>query len=280
MNQPIRRILHPTDFSEASRTAFLHALKIALAGRGKLTLLHVKREGEEVEWSEFPGVRDTLHRWGLLPANAPPEAVADLGLAVRKVIAKDNDPVKACLNHLEGHPADLIVLSTSQQQDRTRWLAREVSEPLARTAGVPTLLVPQRVSGFVDDATGALALRRVLFPVAPQPRPEAAVERTHGLLAQLGFAGPVEVLHVGDSSSMPGVDLPTGNGMDWRRRAVAGEVVPTILAEAEATATDLIVMPTEGHHGFLDALRGSTTERVLRGATCPVLALPAGMAAS
>jgi nucleotide-binding universal stress UspA family protein len=145
---------------------------------------------------------------------------------------------------------------------------------------VPTLLVPQRVSGFVDDATGALALRRVLFPVAPQPRPEAAVDRTHGLLAQLGFAGPVEVLHVGDSSSMPGVDLPTGNGMDWRRRAVAGEVVPTILAEAEATATDLIVMPTEGHHGFLDALRGSTTERVLRGATCPVLALPAGMVAS
>jgi nucleotide-binding universal stress UspA family protein len=33
-------------------------------------------------------------------------------------------------------------------------------------------------------------------------------------------------------------------------------------------------MATEGHQGFLDALRGSTTERVLRGALCPVLAVP------
>jgi nucleotide-binding universal stress UspA family protein len=34
-------------------------------------------------------------------------------------------------------------------------------------------------------------------------------------------------------------------------------------------------MATEGRHGFLDAVRGSTTERVLREAGCPVLAVPA-----
>jgi nucleotide-binding universal stress UspA family protein len=38
---------------------------------------------------------------------------------------------------------------------------------------------------------------------------------------------------------------------------------------------DLIAMPTAGHHGVLDALRGSTTERVIRHAPCPVLALAA-----
>jgi len=32
-------------------------------------------------------------------------------------------------------------------------------------------------------------------------------------------------------------------------------------------------MPTAGHQGFLDALRGSTTEQVLRKAPCPVLAI-------
>jgi nucleotide-binding universal stress UspA family protein len=32
-------------------------------------------------------------------------------------------------------------------------------------------------------------------------------------------------------------------------------------------------MTTEGHHGFMDALRGSTTERVLRAARCPLLAV-------
>ena len=34
-------------------------------------------------------------------------------------------------------------------------------------------------------------------------------------------------------------------------------------------------MATQGHLDFLDALRGSTAERVLRGARCAVLAVPA-----
>jgi nucleotide-binding universal stress UspA family protein len=38
---------------------------------------------------------------------------------------------------------------------------------------------------------------------------------------------------------------------------------------------DAIAMPTAGHHGILDALRGSTTERVIRHAPCPVFALSA-----
>ena len=44
---------------------------------------------------------------------------------------------------------------------------------------------------------------------------------------------------------------------------------------AEEVEANLIVMPTEGRHGVFDALRGSTTERVLRRVRCPVLAVPA-----
>ena len=47
-------VLHPTDFSEASLTAFYHALKAALLTKSKLTLLNVSAEGEPA-WSDFPG---------------------------------------------------------------------------------------------------------------------------------------------------------------------------------------------------------------------------------
>jgi nucleotide-binding universal stress UspA family protein len=48
------------------------------------------------------------------------------------------------------------------------------------------------------------------------------------------------------------------------------------ILKAEANwRPDLMVLATQGHIGFLDALRGSTTERVLRGAHCPVLSVPA-----
>jgi nucleotide-binding universal stress UspA family protein len=45
-----------------------------------------------------------------------------------------------------------------------------------------------------------------------------------------------------------------------------GDPVETILREAALWEPDLIVFTTQGHMDFLDALRGSTTERVLRGA--------------
>jgi len=44
---------------------------------------------------------------------------------------------------------------------------------------------------------------------------------------------------------------------------------------AAASKSDLIVMTTEGPHGFLDALRGNTAARVLRECPCPVLTLHA-----
>jgi nucleotide-binding universal stress UspA family protein len=52
--------------------------------------------------------------------------------------------------------------------------------------------------------------------------------------------------------------------------------VDEIVQADTAWSADLIIMTTEGHAGVLDALRGSTTERVLRRAPSPVLAVPVG----
>src|SRR6187455_2142885 len=85
MERMIGSVLHPTDFSEGSRIAFYHALRAALLSKSKLTLLNVSPEAT-ASWSDFPGVRETLERWGLLPEGSPRSAVADLGIDVRKAI--------------------------------------------------------------------------------------------------------------------------------------------------------------------------------------------------
>jgi nucleotide-binding universal stress UspA family protein len=74
---------------------------------------------------------------------------------------------------------------------------------------------------------------------------------------------------------MPTLFLPHQSDYRWKERLVNGDVVETIAREADLWNADLIVFTTEGHRDFLDALRGSTTERVLRAAHCPVLAVPA-----
>ena len=58
-------VFHPSDFSEASEVAFAHALRMALMAGAKLSTLHVT-DNANVEWQDFPGVRDTLERWKLM----------------------------------------------------------------------------------------------------------------------------------------------------------------------------------------------------------------------
>ena len=271
----IEGIFHPSDFSEASAIAFLHALKAALVTQARLSILHVSA-GAPAEWQDFPGVRDTLERWGLIPKDSPKSAVTQLGLDVRKVEAHGRDPVKACLGYLENHPADLIVLAVHQHAGRMRWLGNAVGEPIARHAGQMTLFLPAGVSGFVFQ-DGAVSLRRILVPIAAKPRPQPAIEAVRRLISALNLPdGEVTLLHVGSAHDAPAVTLPSVPGWTWQRMNRDGDVAESILGVADAVSADLLVMTTDGPDGFLDALRGSTSERVLQRVKSPLLNLPAG----
>ena len=112
-------IFHPSDFSGASTVAFVHALKIALVAGTKLTMLHVEAS-PNAEWQDFPGVRDTLEQWGLIPKDTPRNAVRQLGIKVAKVLRLSKDTVKCCLCFLQENPTDLIVLAVSQREGHMR----------------------------------------------------------------------------------------------------------------------------------------------------------------
>ena len=272
----VQSIFHPSDFTEASEVAFAHALKIALVTKSKLAVLHVGTGGS-FGWEDFPGVRDTLERWNLIPTASSRSAVGKLGIDVAKVKAYGKDPVKACLGFLTRHPTDLIVLAVRQQEGCMRWLEKSVGKPVMREAGQMTLLVPYGVKGFVSRQDGSISLRNILIPVTRKPRPQPSVEAATRLLHNLQLpAGTVTLLHVGPAAEMPTLKVPNDTGWVWKRVVKAGEPADTILQTAEDLSADLIVMTTDGPDGFLDALRGSTSERVLRKAHCPLANLPVG----
>ena len=275
---PIRSILHATDLTVSSEPAFAHALKIALAGKTKLYLLNADPgSGEEVDWSAFPGVRRTLARWGVLPEGSSTADVGDkLGIHLAKVSAPERDPVRAIVRFVDDHKNDLIVLATHGRDGLPRWLHGSVAEPVAREADTPTLFMPHAARGFVDADSGALHLRNVLIPIDHRPAPQAAVREAQRLCrTRAAREVALHLLHVGEQGDMPGVEVEATAPFTLTRATRAGEVVDEILAAAAECRADLIAMATAGHQGFLDALRGSTTERVLRHAPCPVLAVPA-----
>jgi len=282
--EPLIRILHPSDFSRVSRIAFAHALKLALKSHAELEIVHVEPHNlsnqEDVHWSEFPGVRATLARWQILPADARPDAVAKLGLRVKKILNSESDPLAAMSDYCATHPPDLLVLATHQRKGLDRWLHNPVAEPLARRSRAMTLFVPEHGHGFISPANGTVTLRRILIPVDHQPSAQAAVEEAFFLAEGLDCRDvQFKLLHVGTETGMPTLFLPHHPGYQWDERMLNGDPVEVIARQAALWPADLIVFTTQGHTDFLDALRGSTTERVLRGAHCPVLAVPAKEAA-
>jgi nucleotide-binding universal stress UspA family protein len=272
----VESIFHPSDFSEASGVAFNHALKLALATRSRLSVMHVSAD-DHTHWADFPGVRQTLERWRLLPVGSPRQAVAEIGLDVVKVLGGGHHPVKSCLRYLDKHPCDLIVLAVRQLEGRMRWLGRSVGKPLAREARQMTLFLPHAVDGFVSPADGSVALRTILIPIAAEPRAQpaldAALRIVHGLELPVGT---FRLLHAGNPGDMPQLQLPQVAGWNWHSETRPGAPVDVILQAASECGADLIVMTTNGPDGFLDALRGSTSERVLSRTRCPLLSLPVG----
>lgn len=267
-------IFHPSDFSDASQVAFEHALRIALATQTHLNMLHVA--ADESADSGFPGVRSTLERWNFLPEGSLPHAPLDLGIEIRKVVATSDDPVSACLTFLEQHPAELIVLAVHQYEGRMRWVKERVGEPMARAAGEMTLFVPHDVPGFVSHENGTVSLKNILVPVATKPRGEPALEAAALMVQSLGLSeGTLHVLHVGRPSQMPRFNFEPPPGWHVERMVREGDADEIILQTAHSLSADMIVMSTEGPDGFLDALRGSTSQRVLRGTRCPLMNLPA-----
>lgn len=273
----IQSILHPTDFSEGSRVAFYHALKAAVIAQSELCLLHVSQNGNTA-WSEFPGIRETLEHWELLPKGSPRSAVGDvLGIAASKIVAQESDPVQAVLKYLWKHPADLIVLATHQHKGRAAWLKKSVAEPVARRAAQMTLFIPGECRGFVSGQDGSVSLQNVLIPVAASPHAHPAVMAAAYLVKRLNCPqGNFTTLHVGEADNAPAFGCPIVDGWQWSGKVRGGDVIQTILDTAREMKADLIVMSTDGRNGFLDGLRGSHSERVLRQCTVPLLTVPAG----
>ena len=163
------RIVHATDFSTASEAAFAHGLRLALAVRGHFYLVHAENldAGEDGDWAAFPGVRSTLVRWGLLPVDADPAAVADrLGLRITKADIPDARPTDGVLRVVDNNHCNFLVLATHAARGspaccRARsprpWRAGRRSRPCSCRSAA---------RGFVDAATGTPRLRNILQPIA------------------------------------------------------------------------------------------------------------------
>ncbi|MGQ0666584.1 MAG: universal stress protein [Nitrospiraceae bacterium] len=275
---PFKHIFHPTDFSTDSHTALVHALKLAVTAHAELTMMHIDPKVGRADFEDFPRIRPILEQWKIFRAHSTQDQVTETGLSIKETRATAKNPTTGILEYLATHPADLLVMATHQYDGLERWQHQTIAEPVARVSHTPTLFVPTHIEGFVVKETGQAKLRRVLIPVSEKPTPQVAIDTTTQLALALGCERLTGLLvHVGNESMLHSLCYPTRKGLLWRTMECHGNIVDVILGMGADFDVDLIVMTTAGHDSLLDTMRGSTTERVLRGARCPLLALPASL---
>ncbi len=270
-------IVHPTDFSAGDASAFAHALAITLASKSQLRLLQV-RDKNEAFFSQTQGlrqVRDLLVRWNILKKDASYDRwEKDLELQVSSVSIAARNARTGILEFLEGGRCDLVVLATTENKALTRWLDVSVQQGVLRKARVMSLFLREGAKGFVDVESGALALKKVLLPIDRALESLPAIRRVEAMIKLASCDAGVRLLHVGERA--PELTDERGEPLDLPIVVREGPVVDTILRVADDLNVDVIAMPTAGRHGLLDAVRGSTTARILDDARWPLLAVPVG----
>ena len=119
----------------------------------------------------------------------------------------------------------------------------------------------------------AMSARLVLLNVL-QPMPASAsefgfAEATAKIAAAAVGNADRRLAHIQEQLRDAGITVSTFHAI-----GVSGA---TIVARARELSADYIVIGSHGHGAFYDLIVGSTTSRVLKEATCPVLVIPRGV---
>ena len=244
-------IAHATDLTGDDGPAFLHAASLASTSRARLVTLYAGADGG----ARGPDVTGVAARWGRTIMHE-----------FRRVDRED-DLADTIVEALRALQPELVVLGTHARHGIAALLHASVAEAIARNLDVPVLIVPNHARGFVDQA-GMLDVQRILVPAGNGNEARAGLAAAKKLLALTGDgAVPIELLHRGAIE-------PDLANIGARIVRIEGVLEDAIVEAAKIARPCIIVMPTHGHDGVNDVVLGSHTERVLRDAGCPVLAVP------
>jgi nucleotide-binding universal stress UspA family protein len=150
MRIPVKAILAPTDFSEASREATATANDLARAFQAELVIVHVVSTVPP-----FPGnmgsaaavfnadtyQSDLIKHWGG-ELNAFASQLVPGERKVRTII-REGDPGKNIVELAEQEGVDLVVIATHGRTGLKRFVFGSVAEKVVRHCPCPVLVIPE-----------------------------------------------------------------------------------------------------------------------------------------
>lgn len=283
----VETILCPTDLSEASVNSVPLATTLARLHGADLHLIHVHLlhapEAAD-EGVPFPGEEAAR---AALEGSA---GIVQWNQIVHRIVRGIN-AAPTILEYADEHDVDLIVMGSHGRRGFRRFVLGSVTAEVVRHASCPVLVVRHE-----PDAPPPRDVNQVIVPVDFSAATDGALAVASELAGTLDV--PIELLHAVEPIPYVQMAYPIAvddgefrahaerrldelanrmsSSHDIRRTIVVDTVEGAVAGAAERITEPLVVMASHGHSGLTRALLGSTTERLLRRAPCPVLVVPGG----
>jgi len=297
----VARILHPTDFSSASRAALPAALFLAELFDAELLLQHVlvfRSADLSQPEAHFPQPEELFEKLRAIAASQLGELLRrgpDQPLRLRELVDRAPDETRGILDRAEDEDVDLIVLGSHGRSGAVHLLMGSVAAEVLRRSHCPVLTVSGR-----DSARPFTRLERILVADDFSAPARRALDHAAALARRVG--AQLDLAHVLEAPEMP---VPPGPapmgwgsafyeeleptvraglaedrdaraaGLTGRDLALRGRGALALIEEVQREPIDLIVQATQGRTGLDRLLLGSFAERLARLSPCAVLTVPA-----
>lgn len=296
-----RRILAPIDFTSASRRALAYAVQMAQAEGAKLTILHVADMPQYVSPSLAVMVAEGTSPISIEALTRTQATSKMRATLIEAGIDRDQcevevtlgDPLTVILDQIPRY--DLAVLGTHARHGLDHLFIGSVAEKVVRSARRPIVIVrsgieraaefpPKRILVPLDFSDGARHAFELAHDLAE--RHGATVSLVHVIEDFPEFEGPEQLVVVAAGEEPQSyVEHAQARVMEALRLFVTGRFEGTLpnlevvigsahrelVAFAERSDADLVVMGTHGRTGIRRIGIGSVAERVVRTSTVPVM---------
>lgn len=301
MAEGFRKIVCPVYLDETSPQTLSYARHFAQLGDGTIYLLHVVPTDElhllrKVYQPDKSGGADISTAERVAREQLEEIAQEHFSDTNHAILTQFNsNPAAGILEAQKEVGADLVVMSSHGRTGFAHLVLGSVAERVVREAVCPVLTIRQG-----DEEVTTSAFQNILVPVDIADRSATALICARQIAAQHG--GTVYPLHVVPTEDIylqrdvyrlqegEGTNLVLAEKVAKERLAevsqtylegvryepvvhVSSDPARTFLEMEKEVDADLLVMATHGFTGLFHLLLGSLTEKMMREAGCPVLAL-------
>ncbi|MDA8402947.1 MAG: universal stress protein [Desulfobacteraceae bacterium] len=297
MRRPINTILCATDFSKLSEAVVSYGITLAKEFNAKLIVCHVV---------DFPAVSmygeavsepiDYQNRFMAYARAEIDRLVSGAAIDYHALVAVGNT-IDEITHLVDEHQADLVIVATHGRSGLKRFFLGSVTERLIRILPCPLLVL----RGETDDAVAGIQkfpFKRILVGCDFSLDSDLAFANSLSIAQE--FESELHLVHVVEPSGYRDLfnmsadqgekfkqdlydminakleSMVPQDAMNWltlHTHLLVGKPYAEIVRYAQMNDIDLIALGIRGHGMVEDLLVGSTTDRVIRRAPCPVLSV-------